>query len=208
MASTARYSCHTLTVPSTRVCKSTQLLEQVCNDSPVMINVGRPVSWTTPISCVGVMHASSNAITRFRPWHRRVLRWTLCMKTSNQPSDTILRSYLTIEREIMRPVMTEEVGYAGGVGSILSIFVTAGLQQKYGYRRIIQGGLVGMFCSIFLQFFSVNLVSQDQYCTGAEADIRPCTRSLYIAVGGLGVFSRLPLLATPLRSRQSLCVAI
>jgi MFS family permease len=40
-----------------------------------------------------------------------------------------------------------------------AIFAAAWFQQRYGYRRVIQVGLVAMFCFIFIVFFAQNIVS-------------------------------------------------
>lgn len=39
-----------------------------------------------------------------------------------------------------------------------AIFASAWFQQKYGYRRLLQIGLVAMFCFIFIVFFAQNIV--------------------------------------------------
>jgi hypothetical protein len=40
-----------------------------------------------------------------------------------------------------------------------AIFASAWFQQKYGYRRLLQIGLVAMFMFIFIVFFAQNIVS-------------------------------------------------
>lgn len=42
-----------------------------------------------------------------------------------------------------------------------AIFASAWFQQRYGYRRLLQTGLVAMFCFIFITFFAQNIVSRD-----------------------------------------------
>ena len=79
-------------------------------------------------------------------------------------------------RENFGVYVNEEVGYqltpqwqAGlgqmsGIGSILAIFASAWFQQRYGYRRLLQIGLVAMFCFIFIVFFAQNIVSDVTSC--------------------------------------------
>lgn len=59
----------------------------------------------------------------------------------------------------LTPAWQAGLGQCSGVAAILSIFVTAWFQQRYGYRVVIQAGLVLMTGSIFVVFFAQNIVS-------------------------------------------------
>lgn len=56
-----------------------------------------------------------------------------------------------------------------GLTSPSAIFAAAWFQQRYGYRRVIQVGLVAMFCFIFIVFFAQNIVS-DSVSSGRITD--------------------------------------
>ncbi|RSH80785.1 hypothetical protein EHS25_007121 [Saitozyma podzolica] len=58
----------------------------------------------------------------------------------------------------LTPAWQSGLGQCSGVGSILAIFAAAWFQQRYGYRRVIQVGLVAMFCFIFIVFFAQNII--------------------------------------------------
>lgn len=59
----------------------------------------------------------------------------------------------------LTPAWQAGLGQCSGVAAIISIFVTAWFQQRYGYRVVIQTGLVLMIAAIFVVFFAKNIVS-------------------------------------------------
>lgn len=58
----------------------------------------------------------------------------------------------------LTPAWQAGLGQCSGVAAIISIFVTAWFQQRYGYRVVIQTGLVLMIAAIFVVFFAKNIV--------------------------------------------------